>query len=89
MDIIIDKYILKPSEGSPSRWDLYERKIRNKKDSEEKIDFEQIIAYCIQLETCIKYIVSINLSEDKSIVDLKEFSISYKNEVDRINNLIK
>lgn len=89
MDIKVDNFILKPSEGSPSRWDLYEKKIRKKKESDEEIEFEQIIGYSLQFDTCVKYIIHINLKKNKSVVELKDFIKMYNEEASRITNLIK
>lgn len=55
----------------------------------EKFEKEVVVGHYVRLENIIKEIVHLNFNDKKDVVSLKEFLVLYKEQVDRIENMIK
>jgi len=50
--------------------------------------YDQFIGDYVDLQSLIKKLIKLKLSEEVSVVTLNEFIVKYKNQIDRITNLL-
>ena len=79
-----------------SGWDLIEEVKANKigegtmqNPTGEEYSKEIELGYNMQLETCIQKIIHFRLRRNESLVGLSDFLMSYKEEKDKINSILK
>lgn len=88
MNIKIDeRFQLNQSTGN--RFDLIEKVVRNKKDSEETYEGENVLGYDMQIESCINLIIAEKFKDNKETVSLKQFLEEYKKEKEQLLKTIK
>jgi len=61
----------------------------NKNPTGETYDFDFLIGYNMKLESCIKKIIHINHCSKEDKLSLKEYIEMYKEEVEKIEQLLK
>jgi hypothetical protein len=88
MNIKIDERF-QLNQSSPNRFDLIEKVIRQKKDSKDTYEAENVLGYDMSLETCVGNIISEKLKENKETVTLKQFLEEYKKEKEQLLKTIK
>ena len=88
MNIKIDERF-QLNQTTANRFDLIEKVIRQKKDSEDTYEAENILGYDMQLESCINTIISEKLKDKKETVTLKQFLEEYKKEKEQLLKTIK
>lgn len=88
MIIKVEKYVLSQSTNS-NGFDLSEVVEKTKKETGEKYAGEKPIGYDMRLETCVETIVMNNLKEKEDVVGLNEFIEVFKEEKQKISNLLK
>lgn len=75
-------------EGDLDRFDLYLLKVINGKDPEKRREELTLYGYDMYLENAIKKIVMYRVSKKKDVYNLMEFLKYYKEEVNKLNNLL-
>jgi len=77
------------NQSNSDRFDLVEKVVRSKKDSEETYEAENVLGYDMQIENCIKKIIAERLKDNKETVSLKQFLEEYKKEKEQLLKTIK
>lgn len=88
MNIKIDERF-QLNQSSPNRFDLVEKVVRQKKDSEDTYEAENILGYDMKIESCINTIISEKLKTKEETVTLKQFLEEYKKEKEQLLKTIK
>lgn len=88
MNIKIDERF-QLNQSSSNRFDLVEKVVRQKKDSEDTYEAENTLGYDMKIESCINTIISEKLKTKEETVTLKQFLEEYKKEKEQLLKTIK
>lgn len=69
-------------------WDLELLQTIKPKDKPERQEF-QIKGYSMPLERCLQHIVNYRLNKKQTVYSLKEYLNSYKQEIEKLKDLVK
>jgi len=86
MNIKINEYTIKPN--GFGNYDLHKDIVSTNKETKEKYDNENVIAYGCSMESCVNRIVYENVLSKDETVDIKTFLAEYKKEVKGIKDMI-
>ena len=70
------------------KFDLYLLYVVNAKDPEKRREELKLNGYGMPLESCLDKIIKARITRQKSVVDLKTYIKMYKEEVDKLSELV-
>lgn len=89
MEITYKQYRIMPCENAPGVFDLNIITPRKKKETGEDYESYNNVGYGMQLESCIKRIIHLELNKDNSVLSLSKYIKAYKEVSDEVVAEIK
>lgn len=71
------------------KFDLYLLYVVNAKDPEKRREEFKLHAYGISLESCLDNVIKARINRSVPLMDLKTYIKMYKEEVDKLSDLVK